>query len=196
MKLIIASNNADKVVEMKTILGRYFDEILSLRDAGIEVDVVENGAKFMENALKKAIAVLEISDADAVVSDDSGLMVDALDGAPGIYSARYAGEGHNDQKNNEKLLEEMKDIPYEQRDCKFVSAVVIARRNEAPVTAIGTVEGRILFELRGENGFGYDPLFLYEPLNRTFAELSAQEKNEVSHRRRALDALCAKLDEE
>ena len=101
MKLIIASNNADKVVEMKTILGRYFDEILSLRDAGIEVDVVENGAKFMENALKKAIAVLEISDADAVVSDDSGLMVDALDGAPGIYSARYAGEGHNDQKNNE-----------------------------------------------------------------------------------------------
>lgn len=196
MRLIIASNNAHKVTEIKAILAPYFNSIQSLEDAGIDIDVVEDGKTFAENALKKAREVLAVSDADAALSDDSGLEVDALCGAPGVYSARYAGEGHDDAANNEKLLAEMKDVPMDKRTCRFVSAVSLVRRNCEPITVIGTVEGKLLFSPRGTGGFGYDPLFFYEPSGKSFAELSAQEKNEISHRARALAALREAMERE
>jgi len=196
MKLIIASNNSHKVMEIKAILGDYYESILSLRDAGIDIDVVEDADTFEGNALKKASEIFDAVDADAVLSDDSGLEVDALGGAPGVYSARYAGEGHDDDANNAKILENMNDVPDEKRTCRFVSAVALVRRDKQPIVVRGTVEGRLLRSLQGENGFGYDPLFFYEPFNKSFAELTAEEKNTVSHRKNALEALRAVLEQE
>lgn len=193
MKLIIASNNAHKVSEIKAILGCFYDEILSLREAGIDMDVVEDTNTFEGNALKKAREVFAVADADAVLSDDSGLMVDALGGAPGVYSARYAGEGHDDAANNAKLLDALRDVPDEKRTARFCTSVALIRRGMPAVTANGSVEGRILRSSQGENGFGYDPLFYYEPLKKSFAQLTPEEKNSVSHRRRALESLCDKL---
>ena len=193
MKLIIASNNAHKVSEIKAILGCFYDEILSLREAGIDIDVVEDADTFEGNALKKAREVFAVADADAVLSDDSGLMVDALGGAPGVYSARYAGEGHDDAANNAKLLDALKDVPGEKRTARFRTSVALIRRGMPAVTTDGSVEGVILHSPQGENGFGYDPLFYYEPLKKSFAQLTPEEKNSVSHRRRALESLCDKL---
>lgn len=194
MQLLIASNNKHKVEEIKSILSPYFTDILTLRDAGIDVDVAEDGVTFEENAAIKAHAILSLSTADAVLADDSGLMVDALGGAPGVYSARFAGDGHNDAANNAKLLEVMRDVPPAQRGCRFVTAVCLSKRGEADVCARGEVEGELLNTPQGNNGFGYDPLFYYAPFNKTFAQLTADEKNAVSHRKRALTALCEKLD--
>lgn len=196
MKLIIASNNAHKVTEIRAILGDYYEEILSLKDAGIEIDVEEDADTFEGNALKKASEIFDAVDADAVLSDDSGLEVDALGGAPGVYSARYAGEGHDDAANNAKILENMKDVADEKRTCRFVSAVALVRRDKQPVVVRGTVEGKLLRAPQGENGFGYDPLFFYEPFNKSFAELTAEEKNTVSHRKCALEALRNLLEQE
>ncbi|MBR5292712.1 MAG: XTP/dITP diphosphatase [Clostridia bacterium] len=196
MKLIIASNNAHKVTEIKAILGDYYEQILSLRDAGIEIDVEEDADTFEGNALKKASEIFDAVDADAVLSDDSGLEVDALGGAPGVYSARYAGEGHDDAANNAKILENMKDVADEKRSCRFVSAVALVRKDKQPIVLRGTVEGMLLRAPQGENGFGYDPLFFYEPFNKSFAELTADEKNAVSHRKNALEALRAVLEQE
>ena len=193
MKLIIASNNAHKVSEIKAILGCFYDEILSLREAGIDMDVVEDANTFEGNALKKAREGFAVADADAVLSDDSGLMVDALGGAPGVYSARYAGEGHDDAANNAKLLDALRDVPDEKRTARFCTSVALIRKGMPAVTANGSVEGRILRSSQGENGFGYDPLFYYEPLKKSFAQLTPEEKNSVSHRRRALESLCDKL---
>ena len=193
MKLIIASNKAHKVSEIKAILGCFYDEILSLREAGIDMDVVEDTNTFEGNALKKAREVFAVADADAVLSDDSGLMVDALGGAPGVYSARYAGEGHDDAANNAKLLDALRDVPDEKRTARFCTSVALIRKGMPAVTANGSVEGRILRSSQGENGFGYDPLFYYEPLKKSFAQLTPEEKNSVSHRRRALESLCDKL---
>ena len=185
MKLIIASNNAHKVVEIRQILKDYFTDICTLREAGIDIDVVEDGATFTENAIKKAEEVLSAAAGfDAALADDSGLMVDALNGAPGVYSARYAGEGHDDAANNAKLMADMAGVPDGQRTCRFVSAVALARRNLPTLTATGSCEGTLLREPRGQNGFGYDPYFFYEPSQKSFAELSAEEKNAVSHRKR------------
>jgi len=196
MKLIIASNNAHKVTEIKAILGDYFQQILSLREAGVSIDVDEDADTFEGNALKKASEIFDAVEADAVLSDDSGLEVDALGGAPGVYSARYAGEGHDDSANNAKLLENMKDVPTEKRTCRFVSAVALVRKDKEPIVVRGAVEGRLLYALQGENGFGYDPLFFYEPYNKSFAELTAEEKNTVSHRKNALEALRSVLEQE
>lgn len=196
MKLVIASNNAHKVAEIKAILAPYFDEILSLRDAGITIDVVEDGDTFEANARKKAEEVLAVAAADAVLSDDSGLMVDALGGAPGVYSARYAGEGHDDAANNAKLLEAMQNVPDEARTCRFVSAIALARLGRETLVRLGKVEGMLLRAPRGTSGFGYDPLFYYVPAGKTFAELDASEKNLVSHRKRGLEAVRAALEEE
>ncbi|MDD5918657.1 MAG: XTP/dITP diphosphatase [bacterium] len=196
MKLVIASNNAHKVAEIKAILAPYFDEILSLRDAGITIDVVEDGDTFEANARKKAEEVLAVAAADAVLSDDSGLMVDALGGAPGVYSARYAGEGHDDAANNAKLLEAMQNVPDDARTCRFVSAIALARRGRETLVRLGKVEGTLLRAPRGTSGFGYDPLFYYVPTGKTFAELDASEKNLVSHRKRGLEAVRAALEEE
>jgi len=196
MKLLIASNNAHKVREIREILGEFYPEILSMRETGIAAEVEEDADTFQGNALKKAGEIFELSGADAVLSDDSGLMVDALGGAPGVYSARYAGDGHDDAANNRKLLADMADIPDGKRGCRFVSAVALVRRGKEPVVATGAVEGELLRAPQGENGFGYDPLFFYPPLGKSFAELSADDKNQVSHRKRALMELRAMLEAE
>lgn len=197
MKLIIASNNAHKVREIRQILGGVFTDMHTLQEAGLSIEVVEDGATFAENAVKKAEEVLAAAPGyDAALADDSGLIVDALGGAPGVYSARYAGEQHDDADNNRKLMADMAGVPRAQRTCRFASAVALARRGRPTVTVEGACEGLLLDAPRGENGFGYDPYFLYEPAGRSFAELSADEKNAVSHRRRALEALKAALDGE
>lgn len=195
MRLVIASNNSHKVNEMKAIFTGIYDEILSLSDAGIDIEVVEDGLTFAENALKKASEVFVLANADAVISDDSGLMVDALGGAPGVHSARYAGDGHDDAANNAKLLAAMENVADEKRTCCFVSAVALVRRGEKPIVCEGCVEGKLLREGRGHNGFGYDPLFLYEPYSLTFAELDGERKNSISHRANALNALIKALGE-
>lgn len=197
MRLIIASNNAHKVREIRQIVGRYFSDMSTLREAGLEIDVLEDGEIFQENAVKKAEEVLAAAPGfDAALADDSGLMVDALGGAPGVHSARYAGEGHNDAENNRKLMADMRDVPDGQRSCRFASAIALARRGKATLTVIGYAEGTLLREARGQNGFGYDPYFLYPPLGKTFAELSAEEKNAVSHRSRSLALLEQALEAE
>lgn len=196
MKLLIASNNAHKTREIREILGGRFPEILTLRDAGLHVDVLEDGLTFTDNAVKKAETVLALTDCDAVLADDSGLCVDALHGAPGVYSARYAGEGHNDAENNAKLMADMAEVRGEERTCRFVCAVALSRKGRRTLCAEGCCEGMLLSEARGQDGFGYDPYFYYPPLKRSFAELSAEQKNAVSHRRRALSALSKLLDEE
>lgn len=189
MKLILATNNAHKMREIFEILGSDFPDMQTLQQAGLEIDVVEDGDTFQANAIKKAEEVQKASGFPAALADDSGLIVDALDGAPGVFSARYAGEGHNDAENNAKLMRDMAGVPREKRTCRFASAVALARQGRETICVLGTVEGILLNEARGSNGFGYDPYFYYPPFKRSFAELSAEEKNAVSHRKRALEAL-------
>lgn len=188
MKLLIATNNAHKAKEIREILSDSFTEMLTMREAGVELEVEENGTTFEENALKKATETLAfVGDRfDAVLADDSGLCVDALNGAPGVYSARFSGEGHNDAANNARLIALLKDVPDERRTARFCCCVALARHDTDPIVVLGTVDGFILHEAHGENGFGYDPYFFYAPLKKSFAELSAEEKNAVSHRKRAL----------
>ena len=196
MKLIIASNNTHKMREIFEILGAEFPDMLTLKQAGLEIDVVEDGDTFAANAIKKAKEVREISGYPAALADDSGLIVDALDGAPGVYSARYAGEGHNDADNNAKLMRDMEGVPTEQRTCRFASAVALAREGKETICVMGYAEGILLTEARGSNGFGYDPYFFYPQFGKSFAELSAEEKNSVSHRKHALEALLEILRQE
>ena len=196
MKLLIASNNAHKVREIEEILSGYFDEMVTMREAGLDIDVVEDGSTFRENAVKKATEILEKSGFDATLADDTGLCVDALGGAPGVYSARYAGAGHDTAANNALLMENMKDVPDGKRTCCFTCCVALARKGRDVLVAEGKAEGTLLRAPAGENGFGYDPYFFYPPLHKSFAELTAQEKNSVSHRRAALDALRRALDAE
>ena len=195
MKLVIASNNKNKVREIKEILGDRFDAVIPMREAGIELDVVEDADSFMGNARKKAVEAAALLPDDAVLADDSGLCVDALGGAPGVYSARYAGEGHDDAANRKKLLEALSDVPFSERNAHFACAMVLIRPGCGEINAYGRVDGKILFEERGENGFGYESLFLYEPENLSFAEIDAERKNAVSHRRNALMLVLAALKE-
>lgn len=196
MKLVIASNNAHKIREIKEILSDVFSDIRSLKEEGIDVDVVEDGVTFEENALKKAKEVLLLTDADAVLSDDSGLEVDALNGEPGVYSARYAGEGHDDEANNDKLLKNLENVPDEKRTGRFVAAIALARRGKEDIVVRGEVEGKILRERKGDNGFGYDPLFYYEPFGLTFAQMDAIDKNKISHRKIGLQKVYNELIKE
>ena len=195
MKLIIASNNAHKLVEIKAILGSMFEEILSLREAGIDHETIEDGETFLANAAKKAREIAEISGCCAL-ADDSGLCVDALGGAPGIYSARYSGVHGDDKANNRKLLEELKDVPDEQRGAHFTCAIVLARPDGSRVEAEGYFYGRIAHGESGENGFGYDPLFYLPEYGCTSAQLSPEEKNRISHRSHALHKLLEELGKE
>ena len=195
MRLVIASNNKNKVREIKEILGDRFDAVIPMREAGIELDVVEDADSFMGNARKKAVEAAALLPDDAVLADDSGLCVDALGGAPGVYSARYAGEGHDDAANRKKLLEALSDVPFSERNAHFACAMVLIRPGCGEINAYGRVDGKIMFEERGENGFGYDSLCLYEPENLSFAEIDAERKNAVSHRRNALMLVLAALKE-
>ena len=188
-KLIVASNNKGKLREVGEILGGTF-EIVSMADAGIHADIEETGETFTENALIKARYVFEHTGC-AALSDDSGLVVDALGGAPGVYSARYAGN-HDSKANNELLLRNMSGV--EERTARFISAVALVC-DDGEFTATGAVEGHILHGLVGSGGFGYDPLFYSYELHKSFGEATAEEKNSVSHRFRALTALVNKLRE-
>lgn len=193
-KLVIATGNAGKVREIKAIFAGLYDEICSLKDEGIHVDVVEDGTTFAENARKKAREISLITDCD-VLADDSGLCVDALDGAPGVYSARFAGTG-NDDDNNALLIEKLKDVPFEKRTARFVSAIAVARRGEVLFTCEGESDtGLITDEPRGNNGFGYDVVFYHPELKKTFGEIDSELKNSISHRRRALELVREKLKE-
>lgn len=195
MKLLIASNNAHKIQEIKAIVGDYFDEVLSLREAGVETEIEENGATFAENACIKAEAILKLTGC-AALADDSGLMVDALGGEPGVYSARYAGVHGDDAANNRKMIENLKDVPEGKRGAQFVCAIALARPDRPLVTATGICRGEITEQPQGSNGFGYDPYFIPEGMTRTFAQLSGEIKNTISHRARALDCLKNTLSEE
>ena len=189
MKLILATNNAHKMREIFEILGSDYPDMVTLKQAGLEIDVVEDGDTFQANAIKKAEEVRLASGFPAALADDSGIIVDALNGAPGVYSARYAGEGHDDDANNAKLMRDMANVPWEKRTCRFASAVALAREGKETICVLGTAEGYLLTEPRGTNGFGYDPYFYYPPFDKSFAELNAEEKNSVSHRKHALEAL-------
>ena len=196
MRLIIASNNKNKIREIKEILGDKFEEIVSMREAGIELDVKEDADSFIGNARKKAEETAKLCPQDAVLADDSGLCVDALNGAPGVYSARYAGEHGNDEKNNELLLKNLSDIPMDKRTARFVSTVCCCFPDGRHMTVRGECEGKIAFEPAGEGGFGYDPLFLPDEFpGKTMAQLTAEEKDSISHRGKALRLLAKKLEE-
>ena len=186
MKFVVATGNEGKVREFKRILEPMGFEVLSLKEMGLTLDVEETGTTFAENARIKAQEACRLTGL-AAVADDSGLCVDALNGAPGVYSARFAGEGHDDAANRAKLFAELRDVPAERRTAHFACAMVLVRPGEPNIEVVGRVDGRILFEERGENGFGYDNMFLYEPFGLSFAEIDAERKNGVSHRRRALE---------
>ncbi len=192
MKLILASNNAHKLKEIKEILGDRFDEILTLREAGIDHETVEDGETFMDNARKKAREIAEISGCCAL-ADDSGLCVDALGGAPGIYSARFSGEHGNDEANNALLLEKLRDVT--DRAAHFTCAVVLAWPDGRELSAEGYLYGQIAYEPAGDGGFGYDPIFYLPDRGCTDAQLPPGEKNRISHRGSALRALLKKLEE-
>lgn len=193
-KLIIASNNQGKINEIKKVLEDMPINVLSLKDIGLDIDVEEDGITFEENAKKKSEEIYKelIKSGESnfiIMSDDSGLEVEYLNGDPGVYSARYAGEHGNDKKNNEKLLLNLKGVSYDNRKARFVCQLALINDSNIYKSVTGTVEGYILEEERGYDGFGYDPLFLYEPLNKTFSELTIEEKNEISHRGIALRKL-------
>lgn len=190
MKLIIASNNKHKIYEIKTILGGKFAEILSLREAGIDHETVEDGVTFMENALKKAREICGISGCTAL-ADDSGICVDALGGAPGVYSARFAGEHGNDKANNDLLVEKLRGA--NDRGAHYTAAVALVYPDGKELTAEGYMYGEIIDTPRGERGFGYDPHFVPTGESRTVAEMTDEEKNAISHRANALSALLLKL---
>ena len=182
MKVLLASNNGHKIKEIKEILGDFFD-VVSLREAGVESDPEETGATFEENARIKAVSGMKASGMPCI-ADDSGLEVFALDGLPGVMSARYAGGHGDDSANNEKLLRELENAS--DRSARYVCVICMAFPNGHEIVARGECRGTILKEARGEGGFGYDPLFFFPQFGKTFAEITAEEKNEVSHRKSAL----------
>ena len=193
-KLIVASNNQHKIEEIKEMLKEFNLDVISLKEAGIDIDVEENGTTFAENAHIKAYEIFKIVKDAMVLADDSGLMVEALNGEPGVYSARYAGEHGNDKKNNEKLLSKLKKFKFEDRKAKFVCAMELIIDEARTIAVQGEVEGYILEEQRGENGFGYDPLFYVPEYKKTTAEMTPEEKNSISHRGKALKNLKKSID--
>ena len=193
-RLVLASNNFGKLRELKAILGDLYD-VRSMREMGVNVDVEENGETFEENALIKAEALMKLTGC-ATLSDDSGLCVDALNGRPGVHSARYCGVHGDDEANNQLLLKELENVNDPDRTAHYGCAVALCRPGHEPIITYGACAGRILREYRGEGGFGYDPLFFSDDLGVTFAEADPEAKNGVSHRARAIRALLDRLEAE
>ncbi len=193
-KIVLATNNSHKAKEFEEILALYLGrevKIYTLKDIGFTGEIVENGKSFAENSLIKACSVA--GDGIVAIADDSGLCVNALDGEPGIYSARYAGTG-SDKDNNEKLLEKLRGVA--DREARFVCALACVFPEETginPFVSTGVCDGEILFSERGKNGFGYDPLFWLDPIGKTFAELTSDEKNRISHRANAIKIFIKEL---
>ena len=197
-KLVVATNNSHKLQEIREILKDDEIEVLSLKDLNIDIDVVEDKDTFIGNAKKKAVEIYNYIVKNnlgdfMVMADDSGLSVDYLHGAPGVYSARYSGEHGNTAENNKKLLRELQGVPKEKRRAKFVCAIVLVISKDNIITVEGESHGYIIEELKGEGGFGYDPLFYVPEFNKTFAEMQGEDKNAISHRGRALQKLKKEL---
>ncbi|CAH2716296.1 dITP/XTP pyrophosphatase [Neobacillus rhizosphaerae] len=192
-EVIIATKNPGKAKEFEEIFASRGIEVRTLLDFPEIPDVEESGSTFEENAVLKAEAISQALN-KMVIGDDSGLMVKALEGRPGIYSARYAGEPKNDQKNTDKVLSELKDVPEAERTARFYCALAVAVPGQETMTVSGTCEGRILEERRGSNGFGYDPVFYVPEQGVAMAELSSDEKHKISHRANALKKLDVVLD--
>ena len=184
-KIIFATGNEGKMKEVRMLLADMDLEPVSLKEAGIEIDIVENGETFEENAIIKAKTIMELT-GEMVLADDSGLEVDYLNGAPGVYSARYLGEDTPYAVKNKQMLEQLKPAKDEERTARFVSVIACAFPNGEVITVRGTLEGSIAFEEKGVNGFGYDPIFYIPEYDMTAAELPPEKKNEISHRGKAL----------
>lgn len=198
-RILFATGNQGKMREIRAILDGFGAEILSMKEAGLDLETEENGTTFEENALIKARAAADALAAKegkrdcVVMADDSGLEIDCLNGEPGVYSARYLGEETPFDVKSRDFLRRMADVPEEKRTARFVCAIAAVFPNGETVTTSGVVEGRIGYELRGDNGFGYDPIFYLPEYGRTAAELSDDEKNRISHRSRALGLMKEEL---
>ena len=197
MKIIFATGNKNKMTEIRQILRDLGMEILSMKEAGVDIDIVEDGKSFEENAMIKASAIAELPEVRAmdaiVLADDSGLEIDYLNKEPGIYSARYMGEDTSYRIKNANLIERLEGVPDEKRTARFVCAIAAAFPDGTVKTVRGTMEGRIGYEEAGENGFGYDPIFYLPEYGCSSAELSMEEKNKISHRGKALRAIKEEL---
>ena len=192
-KIIFATGNMDKMREIREILGGLDAEILSMKEAGIHLDIEENGTTFEENAVIKAKAVAKVAN-EIVLADDSGLEIDYLNKEPGVYSARYMGEDTSYEIKNQTLLDRLSGVPKEQRTARFVCAVAAAFPEGEVIVKRGTIEGYIGEKPEGENGFGYDPIFYVEKYHCSTAALSREEKNAISHRGNALRAIRGELE--
>lgn len=193
-KIVFATGNQGKLREVKKILADLNVDIVSMKEEGIQIDVDENGTTFAENAQIKATAIGAHTDA-IVLADDSGLVIDALNGEPGIYSARYLGEDTSYRIKNQNLIDRLEGVPDEKRIARFVCAIAAALPDGTVLHTEGTIEGIIGYEERGENGFGYDPIFYVPKLGKTTAELTDDEKNAISHRGSALEKMKVLLRE-
>ena len=191
-RIIFATGNAGKMKEIKSIFSDFDVEIVSMKEAGIDCEIEENGTSFEENALIKAKAIHKIT-GDIVLADDSGLEVDYLKKEPGIYSARYMGEDTPYSVKNENIIKRLEGVPVEKRTARFVCVITAVLPDGSTKVVRKTIEGYIGYEERGENGFGYDPIFMVPEYNKTTAELTMEEKNKISHRGRALQSMKEEL---
>ena len=191
-RLIFATGNQNKMREIREILADLPVEILSMKEAGIEADIVEDGKTFEENAIIKAKAIMELT-GELVLADDSGLEIDYLNKEPGIYSARYLGEDTPYSVKNANLINRLEGVPDEERTARFVCAIAAVLPDGRELTTLATIEGRIGYEEKGANGFGYDPIFYVPRFDKTTAELTEEEKNQVSHRGKALQLMKEEL---
>ena len=194
-RMIFATGNENKMKEIREILGALPLEILSMKEAGVSADIVEDGKTFEENALIKARAICKLA-GEMVLADDSGLEIDYLNKEPGIYSARYMGEDTSYHIKNKSLIDRLEGVPDEKRTARFVCAIAAVLPDGKELVVRGTVEGIIGYEEKGENGFGYDPIFYLYENDKSTAELSAEEKNAISHRGKALRQMKKMLEEQ
>lgn len=191
-RIVFATGNMGKLKEVKDIFDDFPFEIISMKEAGIDIDIEENGSTFKENAVIKADALKDLCDA-IIIADDSGLVVDALNGEPGVYSARYLGEDTSFDEKMDHILMRMDDVPEEKRTARFVAAVAAFVPGHGMITVEGVIEGIIGYEKKGKYGFGYDAIFYIPERGCTAAELLPEEKNKISHRARALELLAKEL---
>lgn len=187
-KIIFATSNEGKMKEIRMILNDLDYDILSMKEAGVDVEIIEDGLTFEANAIIKAEKIMQLT-GEIVLADDSGLEVDAMDKAPGIYSARFLGEDTSYQIKNQYILDKLKDVPQNERSARFVCAIACAFPGGQIITKRATIEGYIGYNIVGENGFGYDPIFWLPEYKCSSAELSLEEKNKISHRGKALEAM-------
>ena len=192
-KIIFATGNKNKMTEIREILKDFCDNIISMKDAGVDIDIIESGETFEQNALIKARSVWKQT-GQLVISDDSGLEVDALGKEPGIYSSRYMGEDTSYHVKNKNIIERLEGVPDGERTARFVCAAAVIFPDGSEKVVRGVMEGRIGYEERGENGFGYDPIFILPEFEKTTAELPPEVKNSRSHRGKALRAVKAEIE--